>query len=74
MSNHLMAYGLVHFCWSLKNLLVLIYSTLHEKNHVITYTYRLRAKKNAQNTYAGPNSISRCNTIPCTNLFNENPN
>ena len=24
-----MAYGLVHFCWSLKNLLVLIYSKLH---------------------------------------------
>ena len=26
-----------HFYWSLKNLQVLIYSKLHEKNHVITY-------------------------------------
>ena len=25
-------YGLVHFCWSLKNLLVLIYSKLHSKS------------------------------------------
>ena len=30
--------GRVQFCQSLKNLLVLIYSKLHEKNHVITYT------------------------------------
>ena len=25
-------HGLVHFCWSLKNLLVLIYSKLHSKS------------------------------------------
>ena len=32
----------LNICWSLKNLLVLIYSKLHEKNHVITYTYSIK--------------------------------
>ena len=30
--SHFFMYGLVHFCWPLKNLLVLIYSKLHSKS------------------------------------------
>ena len=55
-------YGLVHFCWSLKNLLVLIYSKLHSKS--CDYLYKVRqlfGYKGRQVLLQSATGITKCN-------------